>query len=226
MPIYEYEARDKTGQLRRGTISAGDLADATKRLREQDLIPVRLTEQKPPSPLAFFRVPARPLAVFFRHLYNTYRSGIPLSESLQLFAETDALLSNQLQPLQRKGLLRAFRFLKRCVSRVTTSRCSFCPFWRAANGVVGLNRFSGIWQSTLSVKRSLSRTSSGARFSPKPTWLCNFGDAFGLGHRYLNRSSQPCGHDDSKHPETLGGSHRLVATLANFVNDERDGEIH
>jgi type II secretory pathway component PulF len=89
MPIYEYEARDKTGQLRRGTISAGDPADATKRLREQDLIPVRLTEQKPPSPLAFFRVPARPLAVFFRHLYNTYRSGIPLSESLQLFAETE-----------------------------------------------------------------------------------------------------------------------------------------
>ncbi len=89
MPVYEYEARDKTGQLRRGILIAVDPADATKRLRDQDLIAVKLKEQRPASPLALFRVPARPLAVFFRHLYNTYRSGIPLSESLQLFAETE-----------------------------------------------------------------------------------------------------------------------------------------
>lgn len=91
MPVYEYEARDRTGQLRRGTIVAGDPADATKRLREQELIPIRLTEQKQPSAFTLFRVSARPLAVFFRHLYNTYRSGVPLSESLRLFAETERL---------------------------------------------------------------------------------------------------------------------------------------
>ncbi|MCS7263260.1 MAG: type II secretion system F family protein [Armatimonadetes bacterium] len=89
MPVYEYEARDKTGQLKRGTIVASDQSDATRRLRDQELIAVRLSEQKPPSAFAPFRVPARPLAIFFRHLYNTYRSGIPLSESLDLFARTE-----------------------------------------------------------------------------------------------------------------------------------------
>ncbi len=89
MPVYEYEARDKTGQLRRGILVAVDPADATKRLREQDLIAVKLKEQRPPSPLALFRIPSKPLAVFFRHLYNTYRSGIPLTESLELFAQTE-----------------------------------------------------------------------------------------------------------------------------------------
>ncbi|MCX7643547.1 MAG: type II secretion system F family protein [Armatimonadetes bacterium] len=89
MPVYEYEARDKTGHVRRGILVASDTADATKRLREQELFPVRLKEQKPQSPFAFFRVSAKPLAVFFRHLYSTYRSGIPLNESLSLFAETE-----------------------------------------------------------------------------------------------------------------------------------------
>lgn len=89
MPVYEYEARDKTGQLRRGVVVAVDPADATKRLRDQDLIAVKLKEQRQIPPFAIFRVPAKPLAVFFRHLYNTYRTGIPLSESLQLFAETE-----------------------------------------------------------------------------------------------------------------------------------------
>ncbi len=89
MPVYEYEARDKSGQLRRGIVVAADPSDATKRLRDQDLIAVRLKEQKRPSPFMIFRVPAKPLAVFFRHLYNTYRTGISLSESLQLFAETE-----------------------------------------------------------------------------------------------------------------------------------------
>lgn len=89
MPVYEYEARDKTGQLRRGVVVAIDPADATKRLRDQDLTAVRLREQKTISTFAPFRVPPKPLAVFFRHLHNTYRSGIPLNESLDLFAKTE-----------------------------------------------------------------------------------------------------------------------------------------
>ncbi len=89
MPVYEYEARDKTGQLRRGVVVAIDPADATKRLRDQELIAVKLKEQRTISTFAPFRVPPKPLAVFFRHLYNTYRSGIPLDESLELFAKTE-----------------------------------------------------------------------------------------------------------------------------------------
>ncbi|MFN4180966.1 MAG: type II secretion system F family protein, partial [Armatimonadota bacterium] len=89
MPVYEYEARDKTGQLRRGVVVAIDPADATKRLRDQDLIAVKLKEQRTISTFVPFRVPPKPLAIFFRHLYNTYRSGIPLNESLELFAKTE-----------------------------------------------------------------------------------------------------------------------------------------
>lgn len=89
MPVYEYEARDKEGQLRRGTVSAQDPSEAVKRLREQDLFVVRIREQVPQVPKLLFRTSPKHLAVFFRHLYNTYRSGIPISESLRLFAETE-----------------------------------------------------------------------------------------------------------------------------------------
>jgi len=89
MPVYEYEARDKAGKLRHGTLVASDPADAIKRLRDQDLVAVSLKEHRPSSPFAVFRVPSKALAIFFRHLYNTYRTGIPLSESLQLFAQTE-----------------------------------------------------------------------------------------------------------------------------------------
>ncbi len=89
MPVYEYEARDKTGQLRRGIVVAIDPADATKRLRDQDLTAVKLKEQKTISTFDPFRVPPKSLAVFFHHLHNTYRSGIPLNESLDLFAKTE-----------------------------------------------------------------------------------------------------------------------------------------
>lgn len=89
MPVYEYEARDREGQLRRGTVSAQDPTEAVRRLREQDLFVVRIREQIPQVPKLLFRTSPKHLAVFFRHLYNTYRSGIPISESLRLFAETE-----------------------------------------------------------------------------------------------------------------------------------------
>lgn len=89
MPVYEYEARDKEGQLRRGTVSAQDPSEAVKSLREQNLFVVRIREQIPQVPKPLFRTSPKHLAVFFRHLYNTYRSGIPISESLRLFAETE-----------------------------------------------------------------------------------------------------------------------------------------
>lgn len=87
MPIYEYEARDKTGHLRRGVIVASNPTDALKKLREQGLIPTSLTERRSSSTLSLFRSRSKPLALFFRHLHNTYRSGISISEALRLFAE-------------------------------------------------------------------------------------------------------------------------------------------
>ncbi len=77
------------GQLHRGTISATSPLEVSKQLREQGLFVVRLREQKASAPQVFLRPATRSLAVFFRHLYNTYRAGVPLSEALELFALTE-----------------------------------------------------------------------------------------------------------------------------------------
>lgn len=89
MPTYEYIARDERGQIRRGTLTAVDPWQAIQRLREDGLYVIRIHEQAPPTLMTAFRAPAKPMAAFFRHLYNTYRAGVSLSESLSLFASTD-----------------------------------------------------------------------------------------------------------------------------------------
>ncbi len=89
MPTYRYEARDKKGQLHQGTMTAPDPWQVTKRLQDEGLYVIRIREQPPPTLLTAIRTPPKPMAVFFRHLYNTYRAGVSLSESLRLFAETE-----------------------------------------------------------------------------------------------------------------------------------------
>ncbi len=89
MPTYEYRARDKSGQVRQGTIFASTPLEATRLLQEQGLVVVQLREQPPTAPTVFFRTSAKPLAIFFRHLHNTYRAGVPLGESLEVFANTE-----------------------------------------------------------------------------------------------------------------------------------------
>jgi len=89
MPVYEYEAQDRSGQLQRGTLFAASVGDAIKRLQEQGLVVLRMQECPLKVPSLLFRTSARPMAVFFRHLYNSYRAGIPLSEALTIFANTE-----------------------------------------------------------------------------------------------------------------------------------------
>lgn len=90
MPTFLYEARDRQGQLHRGTIEAPDPRYAYEQLRRQGLWVTRLREQADGRPkLTFVRVEPAPMAIFFRHLNGAMRAGMELSEALVIFAQTE-----------------------------------------------------------------------------------------------------------------------------------------
>ncbi len=90
MPTFLYEARDRKGQLHRGTIEATDPRHAYEQLRQQGLWVTRLKEQADSRPLfTFVRVHPEQIAIFFRHLNGAMRAGMGLSEALEIFAQTE-----------------------------------------------------------------------------------------------------------------------------------------
>ena len=90
MPTFLYEARDRQGQLHRGTIEAPDPRYAYEQLRQQGLWVTRLREQADGRPkFTFVKVEPAPMAIFFRHLNGAMRAGMGLSEALTMFAHTD-----------------------------------------------------------------------------------------------------------------------------------------
>ncbi len=90
MPTFLYEARDRQGQLHRGTIEAPDPRHAYERLRQQGLWVTRLREQADGRPrFTLVQVPPEPMAIFFRHLNGAMRAGMGLSEALTIFAQTE-----------------------------------------------------------------------------------------------------------------------------------------
>lgn len=90
MPTFAYEARDRNGQLHRGTVEAPDPRRAYEQLRQNGLWVTRLREQTDGHPkFGVTPVHPAPLAVFFRHMNGAMRAGVSLSDALSIFASTE-----------------------------------------------------------------------------------------------------------------------------------------
>jgi type II secretory pathway component PulF len=100
MALYRYEALDATGRSVRGTTDAGTLVEARAGLREQGLLTVRLEAAVAPPPAQARDASGRGtglrflggrrldlLAAFSRHLALLLRTGLPLTQALNVLAE-------------------------------------------------------------------------------------------------------------------------------------------
>ncbi|HXE72276.1 MAG TPA: type II secretion system F family protein [Candidatus Nitrosotenuis sp.] len=95
MPVYTYEARDPTGQLRKDTIEAANLRMATQRLQEQKLTVINIKE-KPGSVaqsdiLGWYqrmkKVNEQALTVFSRQFATMINAGLAMVRCLDILAE-------------------------------------------------------------------------------------------------------------------------------------------
>ncbi|MDB2686795.1 type II secretion system F family protein [Mariniblastus sp.] len=92
MPEFSYTARDMTGQLVTGRLSANTESDAVATLSGQSLYPIKVAsdEAKPKGNGFSFgggRVSAQKISVFYEQLSTLMTNGVPMLRSLQILQE-------------------------------------------------------------------------------------------------------------------------------------------
>ena len=92
MPEFNYTARDMTGQLVTGRLSANTESDAVATLSGQSLFPIKVAsdEDKPKGAGLTFgkgRVSAQKISVFYEQLATLMTNGVPMLRSLKILQE-------------------------------------------------------------------------------------------------------------------------------------------
>ena len=92
MPEFSYTARDMTGQLVTGRLSANTESDALAALSGQSLFPIKVAsdEAKPKGAGISFggkRVSAQKISVFYEQLSTLMTNGVPMLRSLKILQE-------------------------------------------------------------------------------------------------------------------------------------------
>ncbi len=92
MPIFEYKARDKTGQTTTGTVEAPSEDVAQELIKDQDLILIGLSERSKPTFLQasigiFNRVSTRDLVIFSRQLATMISATVPITKALRILVK-------------------------------------------------------------------------------------------------------------------------------------------
>jgi len=89
LPLYQYKARDREGNLRTGTIEAGRKEAVAEQVQSHGLIPVSIEERESASGLSFGllaagfqRIDSRDIILFSRQLSTLVSAGIPLLQSM------------------------------------------------------------------------------------------------------------------------------------------------
>ena len=103
MPEYSYTARNMTGQLVTGRLSANTESDAVAALSGQSLFPIKVAsnEAKAKGPGLSFgrkRIKAQRISVFYEQLATLMTNGVPMLRSLKILQEQaqEAALSEAL----------------------------------------------------------------------------------------------------------------------------------
>lgn len=97
MPTFKYHAKNASGSVVEGTLSAGDKTEVISRLRERDLVVLEVKKRSAgvlhglkDAPLMGSksrRVPKKDLVIMVRQLSTMISAGIPLLESLEVLQE-------------------------------------------------------------------------------------------------------------------------------------------
>lgn len=89
MPVYQYEALDRSGKTVSGVIDADAEDDARRKLRGMSLYPTRIAvgTHSSPSGGLFDRITAKEVSVFTRNLATLSSAGFPVIEALTSIAD-------------------------------------------------------------------------------------------------------------------------------------------
>ncbi len=95
MGNFRYEARTQSGQKQKGSVNAESVTEATKKLRDQDLIVLNLTEEKndnkDKTKLPFgTRISEKSKIVFIQQLSIMIKAGLPITQALHSAADEAA----------------------------------------------------------------------------------------------------------------------------------------
>lgn len=92
MAIFEYSARDKSGEIRKGVIEAGSQEGAVDTLHQADLVVISIQEKIKPFMERFQiggRIKQKDLVIFSRQLSTLFEAQVPVVQALKtLVAET------------------------------------------------------------------------------------------------------------------------------------------
>jgi type IV pilus assembly protein PilC len=89
MPLYEWEGRSVTGEIRKGVLEAANPQLVEVYLRRLNLTPIKITEKKQTS-LRFFKLKSvsdKELAGFTRQFAVVLEAGLPIVKCLEILAE-------------------------------------------------------------------------------------------------------------------------------------------
>lgn len=87
MPLYSYTATDHHGKKTQGTIDAGSIPNAYQKLREKQLFPLEVKEDKASSSRGSSDLES--LSYSFSQFASLLNSGIPMDEALESLSEFD-----------------------------------------------------------------------------------------------------------------------------------------
>lgn len=135
MPAFDYQARDATGALVRGTEQAGNREAVAQLLVERRLVPVRIVEQADVEDVLqmlrerFRRgAPADDLLLFTRQMHAITRSGVPLVRGLRALMDSTASA-----PIGRalEGIIRGLESGRSLADCMEEHPKIFSPLYRA-----------------------------------------------------------------------------------------------
>jgi type IV pilus assembly protein PilC len=88
MPIYKYEGKTLKGQIKKGDFEAPDEGAVRVYLRQQNIIPMKITPKGKEFNLSLFKkkVQQRAIAIFTRQLATMIDAGLPLVQSLEILS--------------------------------------------------------------------------------------------------------------------------------------------
>jgi type IV pilus assembly protein PilC len=89
MPVYKYEGKTLKGQVKKGVFEAADEGAVRAYLRQQNIIPTRITPKGKEITLSLpfkKKVNQRAIAIFTRQLATMIDAGLPLVQSLEILS--------------------------------------------------------------------------------------------------------------------------------------------
>lgn len=79
--IFEWEGRNRRGQIMRGEVSANGVAQVEAQLRRQGITPSKISKRRPIKGKA---IKPRDIAIFTRQLATMMKAGVPLIQSFEI----------------------------------------------------------------------------------------------------------------------------------------------